>query len=318
MLIKHQVARTIQNRSSIENKQKEATIYMYGDIGGYYFDQEEWVRDFNALDAETIHLRVDSVGGDIFTARAMKTAIMQHKSRVIAHVDGVAASAASFLIMGADEIEIVDGGFLMVHNALSFIDIFGYFNEQALEELEADIAKERSLHGKINESIANDYMKRSGNSLETVLNWMGEETWFTAQEAVDNNLADRVYDGEPLENNYDLTGYRNVPEILMKQNQRLTKRALEKALRDVGLSSKEAKEILAKGFNDANLRDEASNIGELPVEQNHQRDADVDVQNNEDLELNQNDQRDAGSTDKKKDRTRSLLIRAEMLAPSQN
>ena len=73
---------------------------------------------------------------------------MQHSSKVIAHIDGIAASAASFLVMGADEIEMVDGGFMMIHNALSFIDVFGYFNKLSLEKLIEDMTKEVGLHEK--------------------------------------------------------------------------------------------------------------------------------------------------------------------------
>lgn len=239
------------NRHDIENKQNEATAYLYGDIGGWFgIDHLEWVKEFNAIDAATIHLRIDSSGGDIFAARAMKTAIMQHKANVIAHIDGLAASAASFLAMGADEIEIVDGGFFMIHRAMSGLDILGYFNIDDLNDLIDDITKERDLHVKINESIAADYVKRTGNSKETVLSWMAAETWFTAKEAVDNKFADRIYDGEPVEGSYDLSIFVKVPDEIKNRNTNLSKRTLERALRDAGLSNKEAKKILAEGFRD--------------------------------------------------------------------
>ena len=81
------------------------------------------------MSASTIHVRIDSDGGDIFAARSMKTAIMQHKAHMIAHIDGLAASSASFVAMGADEIEIVEGGFLMMHNALSLLDIIELYKD---------------------------------------------------------------------------------------------------------------------------------------------------------------------------------------------
>ena len=131
--------RPMQNRHEIDNKKPE-TSYIYGDIGGWSgIDGSEWVQEFNAIDADEIHLRVDSGGGDIFIARSMKTAIMQHKAKVIGHVDGIAASAASFLLMGCDEIEITDGGFLMIHNAASYMDIYGYFNQKALQDIRDEI-----------------------------------------------------------------------------------------------------------------------------------------------------------------------------------
>jgi len=297
-------ARAINNRHDMQNKQNEATVYLYGDIGGWFgIDHLEWVKDFNLIDASTIHLRIDSSGGDIFAARAMKTAIMQHKATVIAHVDGIAASAASFFVMGANEIEIVDGGFFMIHNALSFLDIFGYFNADDLAKLADDISKEATLHAKINEAIANDYVKKTGNDQKKILGWMAAETWFTAKEAVENGFADRIYDGEPIEGSYDLSIFANTPQSIKDRNSKLSKRTLEKALRDAGLTNKEAKKILAEGFKD-DQRDADLPEDPPPVVDQNQRDADTDAQ------------RDVEEPKPKKDRTAELLVRAEMVAPT--
>lgn len=284
------------NRHEIQNKQSEATVYVYGDIGGWFgIDHTTFIKEFNAIDAAKIHLRIDSSGGDIFAARAIKTAIMQHKAKVIAHIDGLAASAASFLAMGADEIEIVDGGFLMIHNAASFLDILGYFNADDLQKLIEDISKEKELHGKINEAIATDYFKKSGNSIEKILDWMAAEKWFTAKEAVENKLADRIYEGEPVEGSYDLSTFSKTPQVVKERNSKLSKRTLEKALRDVGLSNKEAK-ILAAGFKD-DLRDEGTSNNPTSAAAG---------------------QRDVEPPKPKKDRAAELLARAEVAAPSTN
>lgn len=306
MLISRKTSvRAIQNRHEIQNKQNEATVYLYGEIGGWFgIDHEQFIKDFNKIDADVIHLRIDSSGGDIFAARSIKTAIMQHKAKVIGHVDGLVASAASFLIMGTDEIEIVDGGFFMIHNALSFMDILGYFNAGDLNQLLIDIGKEVSLHEKINQSIANDYAKRTGLDAETFLNWMAEETWFTAKEALDNKLVDRIYNGEPVEGSYDLSVFMKVPESLKMRNQKEAKRTIEKALREAGLSNKQAKAILAEGYKD-DLRDEDVGLNDTPTQVQDQRDVAPVVQR--DVE-----QPKAA----KRDRVSDLLIRAEMVAPA--
>jgi len=296
-----------------EDKKNESTIFLYGDIGGWMgIDAQEWVKELNALTADTIHVRVDSGGGDIFAARAMKTAIMQHKAKIIAHVDGLAASAASFFIMGADEIEIVDGGFLMIHKAMSMIDILGYFNEDDLAELCEDMQKEMALHGKINESIANDYAKKTKKKCAELLTMMDEETWMNAQEALDNGFVDRIYDGDVVEGSYDFSIYNKVPEILKGRGQVMGKRAAEKALRDAGFSNKQAKDFVAKAF-----KDEAT--GSAPVVNQElvpviQRDVEI---------ATQRDVVDEPIIDKipnalkpKKDRIAELLTRAEIIAPS--
>lgn len=305
LTVRKMATRAIYNRHEILNKQSEATVYLYGDIGGWFgMDHLEWVKDFNQIKADTIHLRIDSSGGDIFAARAMKTAVMQHKAKVIAHIDGLAASAASFFAMGADEIEIVEGGFFMIHNALSFLDIFGYFNADDLNKLLEDIGKEKDLHIKINESIANDYIKRTGKSEEEVLEWMNAETWFTAKEALDNNFADRIYDGELVEGNYDLSVFAKTPDVLKARNQEVSKRTIERALRDVGLSNKEAKEILAKGYDDESLWD----VDNVDVKSK------PDATNQRDVGSIKENQRDVDNPKpKKKDLTTELLNKAKLI-----
>lgn len=288
--------RSIRNHHNTQNKESEATVYLYGDIGGFFgVDHEEFIKDLNKINADVIHLRVDSEGGDVFAARAIKTAIMQHKAKIIAHIDGLAASAASFLIMGADEIEMVDGGFFMIHNATSILDILGYFNIDDLQGLVDEIGKEIELHSKINESIATDYAKRTGytKSLDEFLSLMSKETWWTAEEALKNKVIDRVYDGQPLEASYDLSVFAKVPEDLKLRNKKESKRAIEKALRDVGLSNKKAKSILAEGLKDDRRDDDPVKVNPVaPIQQ------------------------DVGSAKQKRDRVADLLIRAELMAPS--
>jgi len=300
--------RSTHNRGgNLNNKAKdEPTVYLYGDIGGWFgIDHLEFCKDFNKIDAETIHLRIDSQGGDVFAARAIKTAIMQHKAKVIGHIDGIAASAASFMAMGCDEIEMVDGGFIMIHNATSIMDILGYFNIDDLNQLLVDIGKEVSLHEKINDSIANDYAKKTGIGQEKFLAWMADETWFTAQAALNNKLIDRIYDGEPVEGSYDLSVFAKVPESLKLRNQKESKRTIEKALRDVGLSNKQSKDLLAKGYK--GFQESQRDVDDPPV---IPAVADPPVVPQRDVAIL--------SVPKKKDRIADLLIRAEIAAPSTN
>ena len=73
MLITHKTSvrsRSNKRESITDKAPTEATIYLYGDIGGWFgIDHQEWIKEFNALTADTIHLRVDSSGGDIFAAK---------------------------------------------------------------------------------------------------------------------------------------------------------------------------------------------------------------------------------------------------------
>ena len=69
---------------------------------------------------QEIKLRINSPGGDVFDGVAIYNAIKNHKAKVTAHVDGIAASAASFVAMAADEIVMPSNSFMLVHNASGF------------------------------------------------------------------------------------------------------------------------------------------------------------------------------------------------------
>ncbi len=268
------------------NKSNEATLYLYDEIGFWGINAQEFVTNLNAVDADTIHLRVDSIGGDVFAARAIQTALKQHKAKIIVHIDGLAASAASFIAMAGDEIEMTDGGFMMIHKAMSFVDIFGYFNCDDCTKLTEDMGKEQERLDKVDDSIANDYAKRAGKTLEETKQWMADESWFTAQEALDLGLIDRVYTGEVVENTYDLSVFNRVPDKLKEREKNVTKREIERILRDAGCSQTVAKAILAKGW-EGTRRDVAPE-----------------------------QQREVVTPKRKKDRIAELLTRAEIIAPT--
>ena len=59
-------------------------------------------------------------------------------------------------------------------------------------------------------------MKKTGIDEKQIREWMDAESWFTAAEAVEHGFADRIFDGQPVENRFDLTDYRNAPAKLTR------------------------------------------------------------------------------------------------------
>lgn len=186
----------------------EATVYLYDAIDSYYgVNAETFVKDFNAITAPTIHLRINSPGGDVFDGRAIATAIAQHKSNVIAHVDGVAASAASYVAIAADTVEMAPGSFIMIHKAWTFA--FG--NSE-------DLLSTAALLEKIDASLAADYAKKTGKAQSQIEQWMSAETWFTAEEAVAEGFANVVSEepAEGVDNAWDLSVFDHAPKPKVK------------------------------------------------------------------------------------------------------
>jgi ATP-dependent Clp protease protease subunit len=191
-------------------KDGEATIYVYDAIGSYYgVEAAPFVREIAALqDVSTIHLRINSPGGDVFDARSMKVALEQHPAKVVAHIDGLAASAASFLMLAADEIEIADGAFVMIHEPWSMA-----------MGTSTDMRASADLLDQVGTAIGNDYTAKTGKSADEVQAWMKAETWFSAEEAIANGFADRLAEKKAASNSaaaqiFNLAAYRNAPKAL--------------------------------------------------------------------------------------------------------
>jgi hypothetical protein len=104
-----------------------------------------------------------------------------HPAKVHAYIEGLAASAASMLVMAADHIVIASAGFVMIHNPWTWS-----VGDAAQLRGDAD------LLDKISGQLIDIYSKRSGQPEDTIREWLDAETWFTADEAVEAGMADFV------------------------------------------------------------------------------------------------------------------------------
>ena len=129
----------------------------------------------------TIHLRINSPGGDVFAARAMAQAMREYKGDIIAHVDGYAASAASLIAVTASKAVMAPGSFLMIHKAWTL----GVGNSD-------DLLASAALLEKIDATLADTYAAKSGKDAAMFAEMMAAETWFTPQEAIDAGLCDEI------------------------------------------------------------------------------------------------------------------------------
>lgn len=183
----------------------EATVYLYDAI----VSDDYWggvsaiglIKELIAIDAPVIHLRINSPGGDVFAARAIEQAIHEHPATVIAHIDGYAASAASYIALAADEVHIAPGGFFMIHKAWTLA--FGNAD---------DLMDTAALLEKVDESLVKTYAASTGQELEQIRDWMRAETWFDADEAVQHGFADKITETSPkAKTEWNLAAYANAP-----------------------------------------------------------------------------------------------------------
>ena len=183
---------------------KVATLRLYDPIDSW----GEWwglsAKEFAAMlddlpdDLEEIRLHINSPGGEVFEAVAISNQLRRHKARTVAVVDGIAASAASFLAVTADETVMAPHSELMIHDAWGVC--IGN---------EADMVAMSATLGSLSDNIASMYANKAGGDVAAWRALMSAETWYSADEAVSAGLADRVGDddeaADKAKNRHDLS-----------------------------------------------------------------------------------------------------------------
>lgn len=165
-----------------------ARIRLYDAIGYGWFGvtAKDFVTELDALEVDEIELHINSPGGLCSEAIAIKNALAQHPAKVTAYVDGMAASAATIVALGADEVVMLPESELMIHDA--WMICVGPAQDMHLAGDRLD---------QVSNNIAAMYARKAGGTRDEWRSIMTEndENWYSAQEAVDAGLADRV-DGQ--------------------------------------------------------------------------------------------------------------------------
>lgn len=136
-----------------------------------------------------IQLHINSPGGVIFEGIAILNQLRQHRARVVAVVDGVAASIASVIAVGADETVMNPDTLLMIHDGSGFC--MGTADDMR------DVA---AVLDTLSDTIAGVYARKAGGEVADWRATMKGTAWYTAQQALDAGLVDRIADApEPAE-----------------------------------------------------------------------------------------------------------------------
>lgn len=177
----------------INNKtQDEGEILLYGDIGNFdgWCDvtAKQFDKDLKGLgDVSTINVRINSVGGDVFAGQAIHSMLRNHKATVNVYVDGLAASIASVVAMAGDTVTMPKNAMMMIHNPWTF----AAGNAKDFRKTADDLDK-------IAESIVSAYEGKCKQTRDEIKVIMDEETWLTAEEAVELGFADVIDEGKQV------------------------------------------------------------------------------------------------------------------------
>lgn len=202
----------------------EADLFIYGEIvqekSVDWWTEEESKTDVGLMEfkeeldnignVQNLNIYINSPGGDVFTASTMISMLQRVKDKgttINTYVDGLSASAASFLMMVADNVNLYRNSTVMVHKPMSWA--MGNAN---------DMQKTIDALNKIEESVMMPmYMNKSKVSEEEIKSLIDAETWLSAKE-MDKYFNVTLLDEEKtavasISSNL-FKNYKNVPDFI--------------------------------------------------------------------------------------------------------
>ena len=199
-------------------------LYIYGDIVTEKYDDDENSTDLKQfkelvetlVGGQTLNIYLNSGGGSVFAASAMVSMLKRAQTRgvkVVSYIDGLAASAASLFPMVSDESHIYPNSMIMIHKPIVALWL-AVMNANDLTKLANEL-----------ESIENGtliplYKARTKLSDQKLKNAIANETWYTADEIMENfdgfTLHDEAKAAAACTSEY-FARYRHTPDSLVAQ-----------------------------------------------------------------------------------------------------
>lgn len=184
-----------------------AEVFIYEEIGCWGISAKHFIDDLKALAGKALTLRIHSYGGEVLDGHAIYNALLRHSGGVTVQIDGVAASMASVIAMVGAPVKIAANGFLMIHNPANFT--YGDSRE---------MKKSADLLDKMRDGLVNIYTQKTGLPPEEIEALMDDETWLTAEEAMEKGFVDEITDEVKAVAKFDpkkAKAYRNIPAALV-------------------------------------------------------------------------------------------------------
>lgn len=177
---------TVKNNAAAPGGTPTATISIHDEIGYWGVTAKEFIDAFRAIPENAqITLSVHSPGGEVFDALAIYNVLKAASHRITARIEGLAASAASLIVMAAGKIVMPQNSYMMIHNPVTI----------AWGEV-SDLREAADLLERFENTLVNIYVQRTGVDESEVRSMLAEETWMDGSEAVSKGFASEL--AEPI------------------------------------------------------------------------------------------------------------------------
>jgi ATP-dependent Clp protease, protease subunit len=171
-----------------KKKANAGEIYIYQEIGEGWYGGVSANSFADALkevgNVDDLDIYINSPGGSVFEGVAIYNQLARFKAKKVVHIDALAASIASVIAMAGDEIRIASNAMIMIHRP------WGVCVGTA-----EDMRRNAETMDQVHDTILDTYVARTKGDRSKIDDWMKEETWMRAQEAVDRGFADSIETG---------------------------------------------------------------------------------------------------------------------------
>lgn len=180
-------------RAASDSAPKSAEVYIFGDIGESWWEEtvtaRQFVKDFAAIEATDITVRINSYGGSVPDGTAIYNAIKRHPGHVTVSIEAAAYSIASLIAMAGDSVEMADNALLMIHAP------WGRVVGNSTDMRDMADTLDKYAH-----AMSSSYVAKSGKSQEDILALLldGQDHWFSAQEAFEAGFVDSIVNAIPI------------------------------------------------------------------------------------------------------------------------
>ena len=224
----------------IKNNADNAEIIISGDIlddswrwdlDGFndYNTYPSSIRDMlKGLENKDVNVRINSLGGDVFAGIAISNILKSHNAKTTAIVDGIAASSASIIAFGCDEIKMPTNAYLMIHKPSCYAS-----------GTADDLRKQADVLDNIQTAILDTYKSKAKVEDSEISKMIDAETWLKGSQAKEYFNVE-ITDAITVKNCASNLQYSNIPkevkdniEIEPKEEDTISQLEIERIVKDL-------------------------------------------------------------------------------------
>lgn len=164
------------------------------DIIGSWGYSKQWVaRQLAQYQGQHVDVKISSRGGDLDHGLDIRRQFLDHGD-VTVYICGMTASAATVIATGAKRVVMSPGSFYLVHKCSNFIDAWGSYNADQMQQLIEELTENKKENDRIDVVLAQIYAERCGKQVSDILDILRAGRWLSPQQALELGFIDEISD----------------------------------------------------------------------------------------------------------------------------